>query len=408
MPDSGEWVTCGKYARDSVGNGRAIGRFVYGRSYRSRPDAVALDPVHLPLSDRQYETVQLDGVFGVLRDSAPDAWGRMVLQRRAGHTVLDEMDFLLRAGPERAGALSFGLTKTSDPVNESGPPIQRLDELLAAAERMESETDLDQLTADDFNLLAQGSSMGGARPKSVLEHDNQLWIAKFPSKGDRWNNARVEAGLLALAAKCGIDVPVFEVHELENRSVLLVKRFDRSTGRHGQLRSRMASALTIVDGDESPAERKHWSYLLLADEFGRWCHDPANDRLKLFRRMVFNALVSNIDDHPRNHAVIAPQTSWSLSPAYDITPAPQPSSDRYLAMDCGLHGRIASRANLLSGCGRFGLNVQEASQLIYQLQDTVAKTWRKTLQENHVTAADLNTIESAFLPPGLEFEGSAT
>lgn len=257
-------------------------------------------------------------------------------------------------------------------------------------------------------LLNPGSSLGGARPKNVVEDDDGLWVAKFPQRGDRWSNAPVEAAMLGLAARCGIRVPETRVERVGDDAILLVKRFDRerveSGEERGYLRHRMVRALTVLDAEESPTDRANWSYVALADELRRWSARPRQDRLELFRRVVLNALISNVDDHPRNHALIAPGRGWILAPAYDLTPNPrQGLDDRRLAMDCGRFGRVARRDNIVSQAARFGLHADEASAIIDEMRTTVEASWRAEILRQGGSRHDCDVVETAFLAPGFEY-----
>lgn len=203
-------------------------------------------------------------------------------------------------------------------------------------------------------MLLLGTSMGGARPKVVVEDAGALWLAKLSRPDDRWNQPRVEAGMLALARACGINAATGHIRTVGDRDALLVRRFDRERADAGYRRARMASALTLLRCDEGVTERGKWAYPLLADEVRRISAAPREDLRELFTRMCFNAAVSNLDDHPRNHAMIAWQRGWRLSPAYDLVPMPSVAQERrYLAMACGKLGRWANRDNLPSASGRF-------------------------------------------------------
>jgi len=173
-----------------------------------------------------------------------------------------------------------------------------------------------------------GTSMGGARPKAVVEDKTGLWLAKFHKPGDRWNNARVEHSMLVLARMAGITTAESKLTTVGDRDVLLVKRFDREKVKGGYTRARMVSGITLLRTDDNALSRGRWSYVLLAEELRRVASDPRRNAEELFRRMTFNALISNIDDHPRNHAIIAKDRSWKLSPAYDLTPSPVIAQDR--------------------------------------------------------------------------------
>lgn len=178
--------------------------------------------------------------------------------------------------------------------------------------------------------------MGGARPKAVVEDDGRLWIAKFNRRDDPFNHARVEHAMLVLARECGLSVAESRITQIARRDVLLVKRFDREPHQDGYRRARMLSALTLLRTGDSHQDRERWSYVLLAEELRRLSHRPQADVQELFKRMTFNALVSNTDDHPRNHAVIAHDQNFRLSPAYDLVPFPLASVERRdLALTAG-------------------------------------------------------------------------
>jgi serine/threonine-protein kinase HipA len=239
----------------------------------------------------------------------------------------------------------------------------------------------------------------------VVEDEQGLWIAKFPQRGDKWSNAPVEAAMLALASRCGIRTPETRVERIGDDSVLLVKRFDRSKVAGGYLRHRMVSALTVLDADDRVTDRTAWSYVLLADELRRWSEAAAADRAELFRRVAFNALISNLDDHPRNHALIAPGQAWHLAPAYDLTPTPAVGVERRdLALACGPYGRMARRDNLLAGAPRFGLGPDEAGAIMDEVKETVQRHWRQEVLRLGGTEGDCKVIEPAFVYRGFEYE----
>jgi len=364
---------------------------------------VEIDPYNLPLAAREYTTAKLRGVFGALRDGAPDAWGRHVIERFSGRPDLDEVDYLLQSPEDRAGALSFGRSSTPPAPRHEFNRIIHLGELRHAAKVLEEDRD-DAILPQLEQLANPRTSMGGARPKNVVEDEGGLWVAKFPSNRDRWSNAAVEAGLMSLAGLCGIRVAEGRVEPFLGENILLVKRFDRERVEGGYLRHRMVSALTMLDADDGGIDLTGWSYVLLADELKRWSSRPNDDRAELFRRMAFNALVSNIDDHPRNHAVIAPGRDWRLSPAYDLTPSPGLSVEaRDLALVCGVEGRVARRSNLVSQAGRFGLTKEEAANLIDGIKEVVAARWDGEVRKYGGTDRDIELITPAFLYPGFEY-----
>ncbi len=406
LPQSMEVVTAGLYALDVL-QGVVTGSFVYSPKYLARPDAVPLEPYELPLSPRRVQTVKLKGIFGILRDGSPDDWGRRIIEKNMARSDLSEADYLLNSPEDRAGALSFGRNKVPPAPVRSFNQVIHLEALLAATATLADDESSDRIgtTGQIVDLLQPGTSMGGARPKNVVEDDEGLWLAKFPEKGDRWNNARVEGAMLALAQACGLRVARHRIQTIAGQDVLLVQRFDRVRTEAGYLRHRMASGLTALGAEDSHGDRSKWSYLLLADELRRRSGQTASDLEELFGRMVFNALISNTDDHPRNHALIATSATWELSPAYDLTPNPLMSLEkRDLAMSCGVFNRYANRANLLSQHGQFKLSLAHATAIIDRMQKVVNSSWHALLRREGVSLADCEKLATAFNYPGFELD----
>jgi serine/threonine-protein kinase HipA len=252
-------------------------------------------------------------------------------------------------------------------------------------------------------LLLLGTSMGGARPKTVVQDDHGLWMAKFNRPDDRWNYARVEYAMLRLARQCGINVPESRIEAVGGKDVLLVKRFDREKTAEGYTRARMMSGLTVLRSDETNDARERWSYILLVEEMRRIVAEADKDARELFRRVCFNALISNLDDHPRNHALLARNVDWALSPAYDLTPSPVVSLDRRdLALVCGDQGRFANAKNILSQHARFLLQKNEAEKIIADTKAQVGH-WYDTVRACGVSEKDAETIRGAFIYPGFSY-----
>ena len=403
LPGQTEPVTAGRFALEKGRRGVPEGRFVYGRTYLARPDAVPLDPVELKLTDQTYATTALNGVFGALRDASPDFWGRRVIQRHLGKPQLGELDYLLYAPDDRAGALGFGLNQVPPAPKRAFNQTLDLAAVQASADAIAAEEDApkDAVAEQVANLLLVGTSMGGARPKAVVEDEAGLWIAKFNVPTDPWNSARVEHAMLVLARVCGLTTAESRVVEVAGRDVLVVKRFDREKTKAGYLRARMISALTLLRADEAPQSRDRWSYVQLAEELRRACAEPEANAAELFRRMCFNALISNIDDHPRNHALIAKEKNWKLSPAYDLTPAvPVSVARRDLAMECGDAGRFANADNLLSQSARFLLKREHAARVIDDMEAQVKARWFSVAREAGVSPTQCDRIAGAFAYEG--------
>jgi serine/threonine-protein kinase HipA len=403
LPGETEFVTAGKFELSTDRRGIAVGRFVYGQSYLERENAVAIDPLELKLGNKTYDTNILKGVFGALRDASPDYWGRRVIEKRSGKTQLGEIEYLLYTPDDRAGALGFGLHREPPAPRRKFNQTMELERLQALADAIIADEEIpDDANAEQAqDLMFGGTSMGGARPKAVVEDDNTLWIAKFNRLDDRWNEARVEHAMLMLARECGLQTSDSKVITIGGRDVLLVKRFEREHTKTGYRRGRMLSALTLLRADDDPLKRQNWSYVLLVEELRRISSQPRIDAPELFRRMCFNALISNIDDHPRNHAVVAMDTDWKLSPAYDLTPStPISIEHRDLALECGDMGRHAHADNLLSQCSRFYLEVDEARKAIGEMEAFVTGNWYRIARREGVTEKDCEKISSAFAYPG--------
>jgi serine/threonine-protein kinase HipA len=399
LPGTFEWVPCASLKVKELGAGAFQGTFTYGKRYLLRQNVVELDPYHLKLTDKPMQFTKLRGIPGALRDASPDAWGRRVIQARLERTEaeISEMEYLLNGPDDGAGNLRFGLS--AQPPGPSKPfnRTHQLEALSKAAEQLE---ETGKLPHEVLEELQPGTSMGGARPKVTVEDDHRLYLAKLPEKQDKHNMQRIEYATLELARSAGLDVCGTRMESLGKAEALMLLRFDRewnpeanSYARHG-----LVSGLTVLDAEDGYTGRDRWSYLLLADEIRRWSVKPDADRLELFRRMVFNAMVTNNDDHPRNHAMLRTKLGWRLSPAYDIVPVPLISLERRdLALEAGRYGRVASVYNLLSECASFGLNPQEAQQVIDKMVE-ILKGWRECFTKHKVDGKSAEYISGAILP----------
>ena len=388
---------------EKLRDGTFVGRFRYGNRYLERKDAVEFDPFQLPLGDTVYEFTKRKGIPGAVRDAGPDAWGRRVIEHKLqrGPADLEEIDYLVSGPQDGAGYLSFGTKVDPSTSKRRYNRTHQLPDLVGAAEAIEEGK---RVPEHILEQLEPGTSMGGARPKATIEDGNRLWLGKFPEKADRCNLQRVEYATIELARRCGIDVCNARLESIGGRDVLMVERFDREHTEGGYLRFGLVSALTMLDCDESYLDRERWSYPLLADQLRRWSKKPDEDRVELFRRIVFNAAVTNNDDHPRNHAVRRTARGCRLAPAYDLVPVPLVSLERRdLAMAIGTYGRTASVYNLISQCGRFGLATEAARTEIETIVTTL-RSWREHIRACGVSAKDIEYIAPAFLPECFFFE----
>jgi len=370
-----------------------IGEFAYGRRYLERSKAIPVDPIALALGLPPKAADKNGGLYGAFRDAAPDYWGRLVIasEARVAPEALSEMDFLLASNATRVGNLDFRVSP-DDPEPDLKPPhFSKLEDILAASDKIEKGEETD---AALLQILRQGSSMGGARPKCTVEFNDALWIAKFPSKNDFLDIPRIEYATMSLAAVCGIKIPEIRIVTVAGRNVFLIRRFDRINHHDGWIRTGFISALSLMQWDEN--DRLLWDYPSIADTMRK--HTDITDINELFRRMVFNILVRNSDDHPRNHGFLFSDTKLSLSPAYDIVPTPVRagiSSEFNLAMSIGQSGRNATLKNAMSRAARFGLSNSEAETIIKELSEKIKK-WRHHFEEYGVSNRDINLLAPSF------------
>ncbi len=380
--------------------GRDSASFEYDDGWLERTDRFALEPA-LQLGPGPFHTPADRAMFGAIGDSAPDRWGRILMQRaerrrahQAGETTprtLREIDYLLMVDDEaRQGALRFAM-KPGGPFLASDsttpiPPLVELPRLLSAAEHVVGDSDSDE---DLRLLLAPGSSLGGARPKaSVRDRDGQLAIAKFPHEDDDIDIVRWEAVALSLARKAGIDVPEWRLETVADKSVLLLRRFDRAVGQ----RIPFVSAMSMLDA----ADNEMRSYLEFVDALRQSGASARQDMRELWRRIVFSVLVSNTDDHLRNHGFLYDGPyGWRLSPAYDLNPVPIDIKPRVLSTAIDLDDATASLTLALNVADYFELDKPEATGIAREVAHAVT-TWRDEAARIGLTARQCDRMASAF------------
>jgi serine/threonine-protein kinase HipA len=392
LPGQTEAIAAGVFTHAEEG----VGEFVYDNTYTHHPDALPVDPVDLSLGGRPLPTELHGGFYGAFRDAAPDFWGRLVaarsLQRHPGE--LDDVDLLLQGGAARIGNLDFRATRDAPERVDSLPALSDLVDVVAAADALQT-----GLPVDDawLQLLRQGTSIGGARPKCIVVDGDTQWLAKFPAKNDTFNNARVEHASLILGRLAGIETAQSRVLSLpDGRDGLLVKRFDRHAIAGGFARTAFASALTFLHMDEQ--DRGGWSYITLAERLRK---QPIASGLleQLYRRMVYNLACRNTDDHPRNHGfLIESRQSLRLAPAYDIVPSPATpgiSTDFSLAMTLGAQGRVATVENVLSRSTSFGISESRAREICAEVGE-IAQSWKSVFKQQDVSSNDQTMFAASF------------
>ena len=383
-------VPAGIFTHDSR---LSVGTFSYGHRYLERDNCMPVDPVALPLGRQPQEVVTNSGFYGSFRDAAPDYWGRMVIaaQAKTVPEALSEIDFLLAANATRVGNLDFRLTR-NDPEPQLTPPdFNQLDDIIEAAAQIEAGG---QISNHLLQILCQGSSMGGARPKCTVAWQDSLWIAKFPAKGDSINIPGLEYATMSLAGKCGITIPEIRLLKIDDRDVFLIRRFDREKATDGWRRSGFQSSLSLMQWNER--DHQSWAYPAIAGRLRRFTN--VEQIHELYKRMVFNILVRNTDDHPRNHGVLIDGNRITLSPAYDIVPSLTLAgigTDFRLAMSVGDQGREADLDNALSQSGRFGLSKERARAIIVEFVRHVNK-WPQHFEKCGFTGKEIDILQPSF------------
>lgn len=380
-------------------NGRESMSFEYDRNWLNHPKRFSLDPA-LKLVAGSFHAASDKPLFGAIDDSAPDRWGRLLMRRserkNAEHEkrtarALKEIDFLLMVDDEgRQGALRFkkeeqGPFLTTYDKNHI-PPLLSVGKLLTAASHVMQDSD----TEEDLRLLlAPGSSLGGARPKSsVRDKDGHLAIAKFPRKDDEINIIAWEAVALSLANKAGIQVPEWRLETVAHQQILLSRRFDRRKN----IRIPFLSAMSVLGAKDNEMH----SYLEIADAIRQMSASPKEDLEALWRRIVFNVLISNVDDHLRNHAFLYSGLSgWRLSPAYDLNPTPTDIKPRILSTAIDLIDPSASLDVAVSVAHYFDLDNLQAKKIFKEVGSATA-LWREETAKLKIKKVEIDRMASAF------------
>lgn len=378
--------------------GRESASFTYDASYLAHEEAYALDP-SLPLVQGALQTPVGLQMFRAFADAAPDRWGRALIMRaerqRAtaeGGTALTlgEIEFLLGVRDDlRQGALRFRDPATGAflaPADWGVPHLTDLAKLLQAAKHLEAGEETENELRD---LLLGGSSLGGARPKAhAIDNTGKVAIAKFPSiRYDQWNVAAWEAVALDLARKAGILVPDWQLLHIAGRSVLVVNRFDRE----GDRRIGYASAMTMLEANDGDVG----SYLDIAAVIEQTSPHTTDDLHELWRRIAFGILISNTDDHLRNHGFLhAGASSWTLSPVFDLNPNPAPGP-KHLSTTIDGFESVATIQSLMSVTPFFRLNEEEAADVLGEVL-IATRSWRDAAAARDIPQTEINDMAWAF------------
>ncbi len=375
--------------------------FNYGKSYLERDNAIALYDKELPLRTGLIYPQNELVIPNCIRDASPDAWGRrVILNRHYGHKSMQldtlqmgELSYLLESGSDRIGALDF--QSSGIDYNPRGSINVNLDELLESALRVEQGV---PLTPELDQALFHGTSVGGARPKAFIEYDQKKYIAKFSSSSDVYSLVKLEFIAMRLAHLAGLNVAVVKLVRAAHKHVLLIERFDRVQTTTGWQRRSMLSALTLLELDEMMA--RYASYEQFAQIIRYRFEDPTGNLTELFSRLVFNILISNTDDHARNHAAFWDGKTFSLTPAYDLCPQNRTGFTASQAMLITGQDRRSRLASCLTSAHHFLLSQAEARAIIEHQIHTIRTHWDEVCNLAQLSEIEKNLFwERQFLNP---------
>ena len=388
LPDETKPVVAGRLEAD---NGNIL--FNYGKSYLDRiggqPAAIPIYEPELPLQAGALPLPEGLTMPGCIRDAAPDAWGRrVIINKKLGlkgadtdTAELDELTYLLESGSDRIGALDFQRSPT-EYVPRSANNVS-IEELIESAERVEKGV---PLTPELDQALFHGSSIGGARPKALIQDQGKKYVAKFSSSSDLYSVVKAEFIAMRLADIVGLNVAPVKLVKAANKDVLLIERFDRQPKDGSWSRKAMVSALTLLGLDDMMA--RYASYETLAEIIRHRFTDPKDTLRELFSRLAFNILCGNTDDHARNHAAFWDGKSLTLTPAYDICPQGRTGNEASQAMLISGNNNMSQLKSCVEAANHFLLSYDDARAIFAHLIETIENNWGAVCDEAEASAVD--------------------
>ena len=392
LPDETKPVVAGRLETEN-----GVTSFNYGKSYLERigdkAPAIPIYEPELPLQSGLLFPPDGLNIASSIRDAAPDAWGRRViinmkfgLKRSAANAVeLDELTYLLESGSDRIGALDFQLSPTE--YVPRAAENASLEELICSAERVERGV---PLTPELDRALFHGGSIGGARPKALIQDRKDRHIAKFSASTDIFNVVKAEFIAMRLAHLAGLNVAPVKLVKAANKDVLLVERFDRLPKEGGWTRRAMVSALTLFGLDEMMA--RYASYETLAEIIRRRFIEPRHALKEMFSRLAFNILCGNTDDHARNHAAFWNGKNLALTPAYDICPQMRTGNEASQAMLISGSNNLSQLRTCLAAAHHFLLSEGAACAIFAHLTEVIETHWKSVCEEAELSRASRNRL----------------
>ncbi len=402
LPDATTPVVAGKLTKVDK---RVL--FTYGQSYLDNPDAISIYDKELPLqSGVQEKNFGTEAMPGCIRDAAPDAWGRRVILNKlfgakgkaADPGDLDEFTYLMESGSDRIGGLDFQVSAKVYEPRLAGQAS--LEELLHSAELIEKGI---ALTPELAQAINHGTSIGGARPKALINDDHLKYIAKFSSSTDQYNVIKAEFMAMRLAKLCGLNVANVKLANASGKDVLLIERFDRKLKNNSWSRKLMLSALTLLSLDEMTPH--YASYEDLAELIRHRFTDPKATLQEMFGRIVFNILCGNTDDHARNHAAFWNGKHLTLTPAYDLCPQMRQGGEASQAMMIAGNDRSSRLVTCLASAKNFMLSETEARQIIDAQILSINENWDAVCNEAILSPIDRALFKDRLFLHSYAFEG---
>ncbi len=386
LPGETEPIVAGKLEAE---NGNIA--FNYGKSYLANENAISIYAPELPLKAGALPLIDGLSIPSCIRDAAPDAWGRrVIINKKLGlkgsdTAELSELTYFLESGSDRIGALDFQLSATQyEPRFSANVPLE---ELAESAERVEKGV---PLTPELDQALFHGSSIGGARPKTLIEDGDKKYIAKFSSSDDIYSVVKAEFIAMRLAEYVGLNVAPVKLTKASHKDVLLVERFDRQKANSGWKRKSMVSALTLFGLSDMMA--RYASYENLAEIIRHRFTDPSDTLRELYSRLVFNILCGNTDDHARNHAAFWNGRMLTLTPAYDICPQGRTGGEASQAMLISGNKNLSQIKSCIEAAHNFLLSEEDALAIALQQKNIIEQNWKTVCDE-----AQLNETDRTFL-----------
>lgn len=361
--------------------------FRYDNEYLNNPEAIALSPFELPLEPKIFVPQGLNNIASCLRDAAPDAWGRRVINNELNVLETTELVYMLLSASNRVGALDFQFSdKEYIPRNTENVELTQL--MQAAAYIDENK----ELPKELENVILHGTSIGGARPKAFIKfNDHKGFIAKFSSSSDYYNVIKSEFVGMRLAKLAKLDVADVQLHNVMKKDVLLIERFDRDLIGKNFCRKQMLSGLSLLKLNEM--EARYASYPDLAEVIRMYFAKPKKDLPELYKRLAFNILIGNNDDHARNHSAFWDGEHLQLTPAYDLCPQPRIGQESTQAMAInGIYGNASKLSNIVSIAEHFQLSKNEAEDINENLIQSVRDNWQQVCDEGKLTKLEQSQL----------------